>query len=85
MLCVRAVVQADGSADEPRRRMPLEEEGRVHIRVDRSPGLVLQEEVRSLQETLFGLEVPQEAHAGGAREAEALHLPRVQPPGAGFN
>ena len=79
MLCVRAVVQADVSADEPRRRVPPEERG-VRVVASRPSGVVLQEEVRSVPKALFRLEVPQEARAGGAREAEALHLPRVQPP-----
>ena len=77
MLRLRAVFQADVPADEPRRRVPPEEEGKW-FRGGGSDGrparVVLQEEVRPLPEVLLRLEVPQETRAGMADMVESDYL-----------
>ena len=57
---MRALFQADVPADEPRRRVPPEEE----CGTGRPARVVLQEEVRPLPEVLLRLKVPQETRAG---------------------
>ena len=76
VLRLRALVQANVPAYEPRRGVPPEEEGRWFRGGGggRPARVVLQEEVRPLPEVLLRLEVPQETRAGMADMVESDYL-----------